>query len=498
MRCGVLRPSSTLASVVALAATAAAQQADLEFAERSSRVVSICEEARETAGPLERRSRRDAVERTVGRALGRLADAGEEFAAARPAAARGALASATRTAVRARRLARRELRRLDAAVPRWSIVLRDLTATLFAVWTSPGPDPWVVATGASDGRGPLFLVGRGEGFVRVPAGDEGDLWWVDEVPGSGLFACGTEGRVVRYDLATGAVSAIPTGAVGTLYGIWGASGDEVWTVGVGPGDEKPLLFRYDGAAWTRLPAPPGAEGTALYKVWGRAKDDVWACGTRGTLVHYDGTGWSAVPSGIDSTLLTVHRGVAVGEVYESSVVERRGDGSWRPGLLPRDTRSLAGVFAAPRDREGTDAWAVGYFGTVLRREDGRWRREGRAPVPEGLDLHAVRVDATGAVWMTGGDIFGLDDGVLLHRGPRSIGGDVLPAVRYAADVLPVLERTCGGCHATLPALDAHPGRPSRGGLARVLAGEHPGGAPDAPPGDLDVLRAWVLGGAIAE
>jgi len=100
--------------------------------------------------------------------------------------------------------------------------------------------------------------------------------------------------------------------------------------------------------------------------------------------------------------------------------------------------------------------------------------------------------------MTGGDIFGLDDGVLLHRGPRNVTGGVLPSVRYGEDVLQVLDRTCGPCHAPLPALDVHAGRPSRGGLGRVLAGEHPGGAPALGPGDLDVLRAWVLGGALAE
>ena len=62
--------------------------------------------------------------------------------------------------------------------------------------------------------------------------------------------------------------------------------------------------------------------------------------------------------------------------------------------------------------------------------------------------------------------------------------------------IPALDRACGSCHAETPELDVHPGRPSLGGLAATLAGDHPGGAPTVAPADLSILRAWVLGGAL--
>src|SRR5207253_74408 len=33
----------------------------------------------------------------------------------------------------------------------------------------------------------------------------------------------------------------------------------------------------------------------LYAVWGAAPNDVWAVGEYGTVLHYDGTGWSTYP-----------------------------------------------------------------------------------------------------------------------------------------------------------------------------------------------------------
>lgn len=37
-------------------------------------------------------------------------------------------------------------------------------------------------------------------------------------------------------------------------------------------------------------------------MWGTGPADVWAVGTEGTLAHFDGVGWSAVPSGTTSDL----------------------------------------------------------------------------------------------------------------------------------------------------------------------------------------------------
>lgn len=496
-------------ALTALVAAAAFADPSLDTLEaRATAVAADCGAAMEAVAPVPRPSVRRSVERSVARALARVADARSALDAGGAASARRALATAARTAAGARNRARRALRRLDAGRGRWHVALEDLPATLYSVWTGPGDDPWIVASGADDGQGPLLFRGRGEGFVRIPVPPGGDLWWIDEIPGAGLWACGAAGRVVRYDPATGALDEIPTGALGTLYGLWGASPDEVWTVGVGPGDEKPLLFRWDGAKWTRLPAPPEVYGRALFKVWGRAADDVWACGSMGALLHYDGAAWSVVPTGVETALLTVHQGIAVGEVLSAAIVER-GAGGWRPVPLPPAARSFAGVWVPDRGAP----WAVGYFGSVARRTGTagavRWEVVRDVPVPEGHDLHAVRVDGPGGAWIAGGDLIARIDGRLLHHGPRRVRDPEAP--RYGptpfafvpdwqTDVRPVFAAACAGsgCHDEPPIASVHPGRPSVGAFGRVLAGDHPAAPVALTTSQRATLRAWVLGGALRD
>lgn len=44
---------------------------------------------------------------------------------------------------------------------------------------------------------------------------------------------------------------------------------------------------------------------ALGAVWGSGPNDVWAAGSGGTIIHYDGTTWTATPSGIHDTFHAV-------------------------------------------------------------------------------------------------------------------------------------------------------------------------------------------------
>src|SRR6267378_1130052 len=54
------------------------------------------------------------------------------------------------------------------------------------------------------------------------------------------------------------------------------------------------LFRsvvhYDGTSWT---AQSSGSPWTLLDVWGSSPADVFAVGTNGTILHYDGTNWAA-------------------------------------------------------------------------------------------------------------------------------------------------------------------------------------------------------------
>lgn len=52
-------------------------------------------------------------------------------------------------------------------------------------------------------------------------------------------------------------------------------------------------------------------------LWGTAGDDVFAVGGRGTILHYDGSGWSEMVGGTDRSLSAVW-GFGSSDVFSSS------------------------------------------------------------------------------------------------------------------------------------------------------------------------------------
>jgi len=51
----------------------------------------------------------------------------------------------------------------------------------------------------------------------------------------------------------------------------------------------------------------------LFDVWGTSSSDVFAVGSEGTILHYDGTQWSEMPSGTRDWLTSVW-GTSSGDV----------------------------------------------------------------------------------------------------------------------------------------------------------------------------------------
>jgi len=47
------------------------------------------------------------------------------------------------------------------------------------------------------------------------------------------------------------------------------------------------------AVWSTVPAPTSQ---GLWSVWGASQARVWAVGSYGTIIHYDGSKWEAVPT----------------------------------------------------------------------------------------------------------------------------------------------------------------------------------------------------------
>jgi hypothetical protein len=70
-----------------------------------------------------------------------------------------------------------------------------------------------------------------------------------------------------------------------VLSIWGSGPSDVWAVGAG-------TQHWDGAKWTRVDA--GSGSNELRALSGSASNNVWAAGDGGTVVRWNGLGWSAV------------------------------------------------------------------------------------------------------------------------------------------------------------------------------------------------------------
>lgn len=140
----------------------------------------------------------------------------------------------------------------------------------------------------------------------------------------------------------------------------------------------------------------------LRSVTSLSRRDSWAVGAAGTALHYDGHGWSVVPTSTTADLNKVSGsdGENLWAVGTGGTTLRFGSGRWT--LLPSGTtEELYGVWTNGKE----EAWAVGAAGTILR-----WRHRAWTLTPSGTtsDLRGVWSSAPNDVWAVG------DGGTILH------------------------------------------------------------------------------------
>ena len=215
-------------------------------------------------------------------------------------------------------------------------------------WSSA--DPMVVAVGSAG-------VARGvsSGSAAVTATCEG-------VEGSARL---TVDPLILNDASILEVS----GTGGVLYDVGGSSPTDVFAVGAtGMWECCGTIMHYDGARWSAMPTPdvPGA----LLAVWANSASDVFAVGRGGTILHYDGTAWVAMASGTTVNLSGVW-GSSRSDVFAvgagGTVLHYEGQ-SWSPMSVPPGDAYLAGIWGT----SGTDVFAVGEDGMILHYDGASW------------------------------------------------------------------------------------------------------------------------------
>ena len=305
----------------------------------------------------------------------------------------------------------------DDGEGQWSAVFSDLPGALVSVWGSSATDVWTV--GSDDGSGPLVLHYNGTKWQRKHTGVTADLWWVFGLDGA-VFMGGSGGTILQY--AGGIFTTMPTPVSGTVFGIWGTSASDLWAVGGNQQSGTGFILRNNGAGWTQV-TDPAVNGTqsSFFKVWGRSASEVFIVGTGGVILRYDGATYIPQSSPTALSLFTI-AGVssaggpvaAVGGAGNLGVVAEYDEATgWHEVEVDGDVPAVFGVAFDANER----AFAVGFNGQVVRRDDGAWRVEDTG-LMVGWHYHAVWIDPDGGVWTVGGRVIAppLTDGMLSYKG----------------------------------------------------------------------------------
>lgn len=149
-----------------------------------------------------------------------------------------------------------------------------------------------------------------------------------------------------------------------VQAVWAGSSKDAWAVGAAG-----TILHYDGTSWTQVPS---TVTFSLGAVWGSGPSDVWAAGSSATLLHYDGSKWSQVtaPSGYSFYALS---GTSANDVWlagPGAILHYDGS-KWVSGAA---NLSLSQYFYDVWAAGENDVWLVGDSGA--QHFDGKsWQRQ---------------------------------------------------------------------------------------------------------------------------
>lgn len=272
---------------------------------------------------------------------------------------------------------------------------------LLNVWGPSPDDLWAVGGTPTDGK-----IQRWDGAAWSAAEIQPSvplLNWAYGSSSTDITVVGNEGTVLHFDGNGFTVQDTPTDQ--NLWGVWGAAPNDLWTVGGNNASETdPVILHYDGTAWTESPLPvlQKANVRAFFKVWGTGSDNVYVVGSRGVVLHWQGSEWVEELVGASDDLISIwgtgpDHVVAVGG-RGNGILSRFDGAEWTTETLA-PMPGLNGVFMRSPDV----VHAVGVTGTIAKIDFDTLEFE-QEDYDTSLDLHAVFEDGSGRLTAVGGSL----------------------------------------------------------------------------------------------
>ncbi len=198
-----------------------------------------------------------------------------------------------------------------------------------------------------------------EGWYSVEgiAAGPGDVFWDGWADDEGVFVVGDDGVIFHFDGIDWQRQLAP--APVPIHALWGTDRSDLWAVGW-----MGLILHHDGAEWQQMRGcvvdaagkyPSVPENTPLFDICGTDDGRAWAVGDRGTILHFNGTGWVTEDSGTRAHLRSV---IVLGDGH---VMASGGDGT----VLCRDEDGRWKVLSCSVSSNFTAALALGDHGALL-------------------------------------------------------------------------------------------------------------------------------------
>jgi hypothetical protein len=102
------------------------------------------------------------------------------------------------------------------------------------------------------------------------------------------------------------ISLVSDNTLLTLRRMWGASDSGIYTLGWdgAPSWISSAVYYYDGnqlntifsGSWSKDTGTGRTYGYTLNSIWGTSSDNIYVVGGKGTIMHYNGSGWTRMPN----------------------------------------------------------------------------------------------------------------------------------------------------------------------------------------------------------
>lgn len=179
------------------------------------------------------------------------------------------------------------------------------------------------------------------------------------------------------------------------------SENEGWAVGNG---SSGAIYRYKDGVWTDYSPPLGPVGSGFYAVKMISNSDVWIAGVnQGSLGfrHWNGATWETIqgPTVFSSFSLAMVSGTDGWAVGEGGQILRFTNGQWTTYVAPQ----FAGLNSVSM-LTATDGWAVGFgsMGAAISHWDGTtWNNVPKPNVPQLGTLFSVKMFSSTDGWAVG-------------------------------------------------------------------------------------------------